>query len=614
MSDKKFKKIYWLNNFNTWENLTIPSDKIKEGDLDRYNKNEYNIYETVNTFIWNKRQIKDLAEIKSCFIDIDYHEIIAKDFSEKERASYLKNKYNALTNVFKEIKDKFGIVPNVINITNKGFHILFHYSPECYFIDEKLHLKINEILNDMLWWDENARDLARVYKVVWFIDCKSKNKGKIKTLFTNDTSFITRNIIDLKFDFIYKERLKSKIEKSQKSLEDKLDKIKGNLEKINSMDANEFIDNLIIYYKWFLKKNDFSYYSEQDVCKILNKLKYKILIENTKYKLLNESLEETSWLFLEKNKDGIWKINDYSRKDRRGNYNFLKNWILKDKENFEETRKALYFVTNWIWLLSDPTKKVPMDMKLFWDKINNKVKLDIENLPIEYQDALREYTQDMLNSVNVETNVIFFALFLIIKEQDPTFDNKLLQYIYKIEWNELISKIWKSPKHQSEYKSNLIKQLTFCENFKIPFLVETDLWKAVEYKNIFKILYPTELKTGRWNTQKFIIIPTQNSNFSFSNKFAYFNWNILSSPIKPEAKTLLLKIDFCFMNPETNVFFLSFDSLFSLLNLKSTFQYINLKNAKLYIEKLKTEGFIKDFEFDKIKKTFKVFRYKSIKN
>ena len=96
---KLYTKIYFLKNFETKENISFEENNVNQSKLKELNQKWWNVYESVNTFIWKDRKSENIAEIKSCFIDIDYPEIL--EMSEKERASFLKDKYWLVKNNLK---------------------------------------------------------------------------------------------------------------------------------------------------------------------------------------------------------------------------------------------------------------------------------------------------------------------------------------------------------------------------------------------------------------------------------------------------------------------------------------------------------------------------------
>ena len=542
MMGEKFNKIYWLKNFETWKNLTFSENKISLDPLKSYNENWYNIYETVNTFIWSKRQIKDLAEIKSCFIDIDYPEIIDKNLSNTERASFMKDKYTKLCEKLGSLKKVYWITPSIFNATYKGFHILFHYSEDCYFINEDLHLKINDILNEYLWWDPNARDLARVYKTVWFIDWKEGRKRKIKSFAGESSGFlnITKTIIKERFWFEFKEREIDNVKKKQRSQEKKEIVKNSNIEKINNLDSWYFIWKIISYLNynedifcpfdllWKDKNIEKNFY----LLKIKNKLKYKEINENL-YKFYEEDGETlTAGLTLEKDENWLLKINDYSQKNRRWNYNFLKNWILKDKEfDYTEFSKILFNTTSLV-LTSNLDKKSQIDSKLLWDFHNKNIEINTIKTTQENKELIKSKIDEELSKPWFKKT--FKGLFIYLNEK---INNKSIQinsyWSYAIEFNDFLEQAfnvkdetWK--KRSRKILKNLLYDISWL---RFPFIEKNEYnWKIID-TIVFKSIIEFSIKQGwskRWDKDIFFIKPLLSLNLIFSNTPAFSNKNILS--------------------------------------------------------------------------------------
>ena len=622
MNEKKFNKIYWLKNFETNKNMTFSETNISFDTLKSYNENWYNIYETVNTFIWNKRQIKDLAEIKSCFIDIDYPEIITNNLSNADRASFMKDKYILLCEKLGSLKKKYWITPSIFNATYKGFHILFHYSKDCYFINEELHLKINDILNEYLWWDPNARDIARVYKTVWFIDWKEGRKRKIKSFAGESSGFlnITKTIIKERFWFEFKEREIDNVKKKQRSQEKKEIVKNSNIEKINNLDSWYFIWKIISYLNynedifcpfdllWKDKNIEKNFY----LLKIKNKLKYKEINENL-YKFYEEDGETlTAGLTLEKDENWIWKINDYSKKTRRWNYNFLKNWILKDKEfDYSEFSKILFNTTSLV-LNSNLDKKTEINSQATWNYLNNELSSKEKEILREHNDLIESNFKEIedIKEQHPWLTKVFYAFLTFLKEEITSNKRKCSSsWHYEITLNEFAEKYLKMEKkyvkNHKTYLKFLIKKIW---EFWFPYLNEimekTKSWWEKKIETLsFKKLFDFDFSISKWwnNCEQklfFKFAVAKSENFLYINKSPfYYNKNILS--YQPWLK-----------NTKISDFFINVDSIINNKN----FNYKNkLKNIYEFLNFTSTDKINKKTLTKHLKEGIKLWFFKSYK-
>ena len=615
-----FKKIYWIKNFETDENITFPEDKISLDKLKEYNDKGFNIYQSVNTFIWNRRLEKDLAEIKSCFIDIDFPDIISLNLDSKQRAIYLKDKYEKdILPKLKEIKIKYNIEPNEINVTYKGFHILFHYDSSCFFINPEQHKEINNKLNEILGWDENARDVARVYKIPWFIDWKYWNQGKIKSIINNNTHFITKDILENKFNIYFKETKQDKITTKSEIKTKKQDLVKKNIEKINNINAFDFIEklkNIFEKEKNNLKfqNNKFKKLTEEILDKILNKLKF---IKKTEYifSLLEEDgVSETSWLRIEKS--SIWfEINDYSKKTRRGNYNFLKNWILDGIELPADNFIKLLYDSTWFTLSTSLEKRTEIDSKILWDRMNNNIFIDLNDLNDFNKELFLDYSSKKIQQMDKKSKFILFSVLSLIRGEKAEKIEKENEIFYKIYWEDLFNFLEdsKDKSFRRKTKKEYLKILLYCSDISFPFnkVLENSSWKKeniILYKKIFNVWNNNE-KVHKGKKDFFIIEPLMNKDFIFSNSVWYYNKNILSSKLKDTVKDFSLFIDWLFKNTDKTIAIFSFEDLFKRFELNSSEQ-ANLQICKKHLNNLNKLDFIKKFEIDSKTKLFKIYKFK----
>lgn len=503
--------------------------------LTEHNKKGYNIYQTVNTFIGDKRVTEDLAEIRACFIDIDYPELVWIWFSEQEmknRASFLNEKYtNEVSEIAKEIKDTYHITPSVFNITQKGFHILYEYDSDCYFIDSDLHIEINNLLWDLFGGDKNARDVARVYKVVGYTDWKGGDRGKIKSFAESlklSRRKITRAVIQQRMNKTYKERDITAIYEAFLKRQWKDGRTQINNQKINDIDSKDFIDGLS---RFFLdhQTGKTGKYEENKLQIICNRLKYKN--EGVwKYSMLeDDGTTPTSGLTLDEN-NGIFRINDYSKKKRRGNFNFLTHWILsvlelETKELGAERNKILATVCGISWN-SLPEKKTPINSKLFHDYFHGRVRF-----PNETKEVLQ--AKNPLNKLPQIPSVakVYLALFSYIHEkitQNHTIQFDKIDHSYIIEYSDFFRFAFPwvdTPKKEKYHKKNLIPVLQEISKMEILF-ENLEIW-SIEWKKIIEIQFP-KISFHRGTKDYFLIKPLEETYFSFWDKQAFFNRNILS--------------------------------------------------------------------------------------
>ena len=623
--DKKeiiFNKIYFLKNFETWKNFTFSENKITLDTLKSYNENGYNIYQTVNTFIGKKRQIKDLAEIKSCFVDIDYAEIVSNSLSEKERATYLKNKFVLeVKPTLEQIKTVYWLSPNQINVTYKWFHILFHYEKYCYFIDTDLHIKINDKLNNLLWGDPNARDLARVYKSVWYIDHKSNRSCKIIELkntgwCVNKESVITKEIIEERFEEEYSERNIWKVENKKNSSEKREFVKNENINKMNSIDALVFIENIkefLKVYKITFEKEKTKDELEQIKSQILNKLKYEKISETT-YKLFESDwLSLTSWLTIDLDSDWIWKINDYSQKNRRWNFNFLKNWIFKDMNFDYNSFSKITNKTAWLSLNSNLEKKSIIDNKAAWDAIYKRWKVfdkDLEKLIERNYKIYEEITE------TPGFYKIYFSLFSHIKEQIHNPNSiKSTNWELEISLGEFAENyFWWNAISYKNNRSYLLYLIDLISQIRLPFIEKLKLtnWlekEALDFKKIISVKY--WLETWRWNFKKIYVKPFwNNDSFILSPNPFYFNKNILkytSWLVDTKISDLFLKINCYLENTKSSVYKEDLKTIYLFLDYKNTNLRQRKSNLKNHFEKAIKLWFFQNYEF----KDWYLFVYKT---
>lgn len=617
-----FNKIYFLKNFETEETKSFSENKITIDELVNFNNKGWNIYESVNTFKGNKRNKKDIAEIKSCFVDIDYPEILK--MNDKERALFLKTKFEEIKEKLLQIQHEFDIFPNTINITYKWFHILFNYEESCYFIDNETHLKVNNKINDILWWDENARDIARVFKSIGFIDWKGWKKWKIKQL---DIKISNKNI---NIDVIKnKFNLSPSFRKVEKQIKEKKEEA---IDKYNNFSAFDVIDklNTILSNKSTMKFLDLN---ETEIQEIKNKIKYKKISENL-YKLYEEDgLNLTSWLTIEKT-NWIWNINDYSKKTRRGNYNFLKNWIFIHPKLSGDYKKIYPLLKEIFWFAPniDSQSILTWDYKLMGDIakdnlwLNNKIiKKDKNLIELEFNNKFidedknkvyKEIINPILWKINSYGKAPLIAISTLVKETKKNIDSNKNAY-YKIYWSDFFNRLWLSP--NSTVKKNYMTLLIYLWQLQIiqPW-VDADGKDINIFENLFKVWFSnTANHIWKWNKDFFLIYPIYNEDFIFSEKgsIASISTKVLKyKTTQTLFKSFLIDLDWTFKNTDRKVHRVTFDEFFKLLNLNQN-EYENLKKVKFHLEKSKKETWIfKDYEIDKKSKNIELYKFSQKKS
>lgn len=526
-----YNRVFWLKNFNTWEIESFSEDdeKANEDYLKEKNENEFNIYVSVNTFLWNKRKNNELAEIKACFIDLDFPEIKSFWYDEewiKRRANFLWNKYRTeIMGKLKEIEKLYDIKPSQVNVTYKWLHIFFEYSRDCYFITPKIHEIINNKLNEILWGDKNARDVARVYKLLWYIDWKEWKKWHIKPLPLSAPNnkyvlkYITKDVIENKFLQNFETRDEKVLNDLHKKLFDRIEKnikkswlIKTNISKINELDWFEFVEKLQNYFNAY--KNNKNIFTKDELVKIENKIKFKD-VSNGFYKFYEDDWKNlTSWLFLVKN-DLWYSIQDYSQRTRQNNYNFIKNWVLRGIEYDYAFLTELIYCSTWITLNTNDDKKSVIDKKIFLDFLNSR--LILPNMKLDHN------VDENIKIINrFQYPESFWKIFIgfmhyLYKNIENLQYNENEKY-YIIEVNKLLDDVfWIKTKSSLEHnKKTIFNIIEIISNIKIDMITKN--------VRIFRNIKKSKIS----NKDVLMVFPWDNNlKFKFSNPM-FFNKNILT--------------------------------------------------------------------------------------
>ena len=441
----------------------------------------------------------------------------------------MREKYkNEVLPALDKIRDLYGITPSELNITQKGFHILFSYDPDCHFIDIPLHEAINNLLGDLLGGDTNARDVARVYRMVGFSDWNGGNRGKIKELKYWKTNKekpkdITRETIEESMHLIFTERDGRKIYDAFMKKVFQEEKREINKGKINGLDSKTFIDDLKAYFE-----KQTGQYSEEILQSVCNKLSYEEA-STGKYRMLEEGGLPTSGLFLVE-KDGIFHLEDYSRHSRSTNLNFFSYWILPTLQLGDDEAKIQFgkILSSAIGmsLNSIPEKKTPMSEKLFYDYFYGRIRF-----PAESRKVFKE--KNPLSSIPQIPSMakVYFAVFAYIhdritKKSALHFDPK--EKAYAIEYADFFAFAFCSidtGAKQKHHKKNLIDILSKLSESET--LFESEKTGTVGWKRIIDIRFP-KVATHRGKKDVFLVVPLKNRTFDFGKKEAFFDLRILS--------------------------------------------------------------------------------------
>lgn len=448
----------------------------------------------------------------------------------KKRVSFLWEKYRSeIIPKLKEIKEKFKITPSQVNVTYKGLHILFHYNRDSYFITPEIHQNINNTLNEILGWDENARDLARVYKMLGYIDWKNWKKGKIRSLQLSNpgTNYIAkeinREVIENNFWLEFKLRNENELLNLHNKLLEKLEKqmikiwrIKTNISKINEVDGFEIITKLQEYF-WKFPLNKSKKIDKDVLEKINNKIKFKD-IWNGFLKFYDEDwIKLTSGLFLVKN--NFWyEIRDYSQKTRQSNYNFIKNWVLRWIESDYNLFNEIIYYASWITLNVGGDKKSIIDKKVFVDFLNSRLILPNTNIKVLKDNEEPEKT--ILKSYNYPDwfAKIFIGLMHYIYKNIEEFEFNNNDKTYIIEVNKFLSEVFdiKTKSSLEHNKKTLFDIIEIISNTKLDMIT----------KNV-RIF--SDIKRSKKSNKDILIISPSDNNFKFQFWTPmYFNKNILN--------------------------------------------------------------------------------------
>lgn len=193
--------------------------------LSEKNQDGYNVYITVNSFYSGRRLEANIAECRYIFVDVDLpREEIPTN--EIEYQKYKTEHRDILLSRVQAIKEDFGISPEEINETYKGFHLLYPVDKEVSKMSKDTYFQISTLLTEHLDGDASCRDLARVYKVPGFLDRKEGRNFEVTRIISDKALSIpvTKDILKaLDINYVEQESKPcapdSVVEKSQRSFE-----------------------------------------------------------------------------------------------------------------------------------------------------------------------------------------------------------------------------------------------------------------------------------------------------------------------------------------------------------------------------------------------------------
>lgn len=378
-----------INNENDIINsdyLTFKEKDITQEKLLEYNSfHWFNVYRTLNSFIWNKRNIKDIDKFKRILIDIDG----TKNFIE-------------FIDKLASLKTVYWIYPFEVNETYKWFHMIFELDEELAYLDKEQYISLSKILNSFLWWDYKAHQIDWLYKVHWFVDFRDNRNFKIENkswLLPSKWAKITINALQKLLGLEKKDDI---IFRDIKKIEDK---------KIFKKSMSDFVDKL--QWLWFKKL----------IIPALEKNWIKVNIDSKNF------IDWTSWLSWNPKSD---YVNDFTHWkhtfENRGNwnYNFLYNYIFK--KNYAS---FFNFCSKFLWL-NPPTpgnniKMIPIAKEIvFWITKKTPIK-ELDTMSKETKDVFKEY----INSSISITNEVWEQ---IIAKKWKWISNDIINTIIALKW------------------------------------------------------------------------------------------------------------------------------------------------------------------------------------
>lgn len=171
---------------------------MANGNFIKWNKDNKDFYETVNTFSGNKKRSDKIFELMNLYLDIDFKLSKVKVDIDDENQIY--NYIDLLVGRCRDLKIPD---PSQINFSGNGLHVYWFVDKVNKFNDEgkelfgsngkeckKFYLNLeNELVKNFkdLGADNNAKDLSRVLRVVGTPN--SKNGKVCKSIYLDDNSY-----------------------------------------------------------------------------------------------------------------------------------------------------------------------------------------------------------------------------------------------------------------------------------------------------------------------------------------------------------------------------------------------------------------------------------------
>ena len=586
-NNEKFSSLDSFLNLNEENENKLIEDKkylvFQKEDkktFERLNKEGYNVYKTLNTFIWNRRIASNLDKFKKILIDFDKN-----DFDS----------YIELIERVNKLKNKFNIAPTEILKTYKWYHYIYSFDKELEYLDIEQYTNFSNFIVNLLNWDKKAHQVTWIYKVPGYLDMKNNRKFLIEkeTGSAND-KLITKKVIEK----IIWEKVKSRkdiIEKTKIKKQNQKEMTTNYSKSINQLNFKDFILPKLIE-AW-----------------------YSIEIDE------NWKIDNTSWINISKD----WFVNDFSHwkeswENRANwNYNFLLNYIFE--WNYPEFMKFcsihLGVKRIWNWKIEIPKEIVNVITKKefkMWNFVNE--------LNIKEDELMIDAVSDM-----------FIASEKLVLDNVKKFSNSLFQE--KNEWdvnkiiysnsiiNTLLGVIWFSKNSKevmslwdSTYKFNIEDLLSFFKldnhinnrknlmmllvsSSRLQFLRKYEWYLNWEATKWYEVLYsPLQIMYfWLWETWKshvvLKIIDSKKWNHYLPKEFFNINQKVFDNQNNYNYLTLHISE----LLEKKDIISFSFEKIVEMawLKIKESNPRITKSKIKSFLEKLKSLKVIKNYKFEK---------------
>lgn len=616
------KEDNWLSEKDKNLDLAITDYKTQYKEIIEYNKQGYNVYESLNSFLWARRKTINLYQFKHILIDLDYKGKEKEDFFVTKKKS-------------KFLEDKYWIIPIEINETYNWYHIIYKLADELMFIKNEVYKELFRLLNLYYEWDNKAPQITWMKKLAWTIDNKSDNKFIIKNIFNNKDKIGEIWINHLKQLWCISEN--AKINNIYKT---NIKWIKLNYIKPWFIDNVQFQKNIEnkLFNEWIKIKNK---KTSED---LIESIDFNLVVENINKRFSewnpdykkevklydNWSIDKTNWLKYYYNKKR-WKyeVYDFTWKMRFWNQKFLLNYYFKDfdiNKRFNLTNK---FFKDFFWI----------DVSFNYFKagfyIYKKFLFDLYKWNLYYRN--NKWKEEILENTELKYNIIYLYFILEKFYQTSKIDFKYNDNNKEKEfdmnsfsdfseatfyYNDLCLELWiQNNSHNRKRIKELLKELN-----NIYIKIKDKNWKE---NNVF-IAKNTEI-----NSSKFYYISKLSSNPYFNKKntsFIFIDNNLLRLwwGFKKPKKDLFLSLFILYSlttSTEKNwkvVFSISVNQLLKIAQ-NLTFKKF-ARNENLILDK---SNFIKYFEnnilsfcksillisfYVKENSTYKIWKYLKLKN